>query len=266
MTAVGAVRNVGFVAALTSACGLVAAKPSWVPERPVVASDFYDGVLGRSPNVIAVERPFRALPPSREIVRQTTFSWPEMQALAATADQVDVLDYDVVVLHPPVGPLPALVDAQLGGPDPRVTDSVRAGLVDGRSAWVLRDGTWVLVAMGYVDRARVLLARMRPEKLAIPGDVAQLVWIEDPRESDRRPCKIENGDVWCSGPIGSSRRPPRLASVLVATKVDGTHVTHARYTEPDAAEAAQLRVPEGAQRIEDGVDVYMREPAGGTRR
>lgn len=207
-----------------------------MPERPKVSSDWYDAALGRSPRTIAIERPDRSVPAAHEIVRATTFTEPTVREWAGRATQIDVLDYEIVVLHEPRGPVPATIEVKLAPPERSAPDVVREGLVDGRWAFVLRDGTWVFAAMGYVDRVRVLLARSRPPRLAIPNDTGQLVLVT-------RPSSQREGLEW----------------ILIVTKIDGGYVTHAHYTSEAAVEVApRVSTPDTIEAYQHGQEFYSR--------
>ncbi len=246
-------------AAACSACWAGDGRPGWMPERPNIASDWYSSALGHSAQTIAIERPERLHAKGREFVLTTTFTTPQMREWAARSTQIDVVDYEIVVLHEPRGPVPAAIEAKLVF-EPDLSDGVHAGLVDGRWAFVLGDGTWVLAAMGYIDRVRAALARSRPPWLSIPSDVSQLVLISRPGPPTRPPCGLENNELTCTGPIDLS--PPRegLEWFLFATKTDGTYATHAHYTSEEAVETGAhallpLTVEEAYQH---GAELYMR--------
>jgi hypothetical protein len=229
-----------------------------MPERPTVSSDWYDAALGRAPQTIGIERPDRPVPREREIVVTTTFTEPAMRDWARRATQIDVIDYEIVVLHEPHGAVPASIDAKLVDSDRSVPDVVRDGLVDGRWAFVLRDGTWVLAAMGYVDRVRAMLTRARPPRLSIPSNVGQLMVISRPAISMRPPCSAKNGELVCSGPIGPVPREG-LEWIVIATKIDGSYVTHAHYTSDDAVAAAPRANPKlTIEAYQHGREYYTR--------
>lgn len=247
------------VAAACAACWAGDGRPGWMPDRPNLSSDWYGAALGRSAQTIAIERPDRLVPKGREVVLASTFREPQMREWAALATQIDVIDYEVVVLHAPRGPVPAAIEAQLVGSDPIVPDIVRTGLVDGRWAFVLSDGTWVLAAMGYVDRVRALLMRSRPPRLSIPSNVSQLVLITRPGPSTRYPCSFKHDETVCAGPIGAAHPREGLEWIVLATKTDGSYVTHAHYTSEEAVEIAPRANPSlTVEAYQHGAELYTR--------
>jgi hypothetical protein len=229
-----------------------------MPERPNVDSDFYDAALGRDPYFVAVERPERGVPAAREMVLTTSFNNPEMRAWAAKAQQIDVVDYELVVLHAPCGPAPESFARQLRAPSRHTPNIAREGLVDGRWAFVLEDATWVLAAMGYVDHVRALLARTRPPRLGIPDDVSQLLFLARPRGT-RSPCRVVRGELTCSGAVPLRVEREGLEWFVFATKTDGTYVTHAHYMSEDAVEKApNPSTPENTlDAFQHGAELYL---------
>ena len=246
-------------AAVGGACWAGDGRPGWMPDRPSISSAWYDAALGRSAQTIAIERPDRIVPKGREMVLATTFTQSPMREWAALATQVDVIDYEIVVLHAPRGPAPADIEAKLVGSDPSLPDVVRTGLVDGRWAFVLRDGTWVLAAMGYVDRVRALLLGSRPPRLSIPSNVSQLVLISRPGLSKRPPCSVEHDEIACAGPVGPTHRREGLEWIVIATKTDGSYVTHAHYSNEEAVETAPRANPSlTVEAYQHGAELYTR--------
>lgn len=224
-----------------------------------MSSYWYDAALGRSAQTIAIERPDRVVPKARELVLATTFTEPQMREWAALATQIDVIDYEIVILHAPRGPVPPAIEAKLAASDGTAPDVARSGLVDGRWAFVLGDGTWVLAAMGYVDRVRAVLARSRPPRLSIPSNVSQLMLISRPGLTTRSPCRVSHNEVVCGGPIGSTHVREGLEWILIATKTDGSYVTHAHYTSEEAVETAPRANPSlTIEAYQHGAELYTR--------
>lgn len=227
-------------------------RPGWMPEAPVLP-EWYDAALGRGARAIAIEQPNRPIARGHELVLGTTFGDPTMRAWAAQAKQIDVIEYELVVLHEPPPRAPDAIEARLAPPERPTPPIVRNGLVDGRWAFVLADGTWVLAAMGYVDRIRVLVTRSTPPRLPLPRDCAQLLMLSRPA--------VDNRPQGLTGPINTSRFRG-LEWIVIATKLDGTYVTHAHYTDEDAVVTApRPTMPRLEEAYQHGAEFYTRATA-----
>ena len=98
--------------------------------------------------------------------------------------------------------------------------------------------------MGYVDRVRALLLRAKPPRLSIPSNVSQLVVIGRPEPATRRP-------------TGSAHEG--LAWIVIATKTDGSYVTHSHYTSEEAvATAPRANPPLTVEAYQHGAELYTR--------